>query len=81
MAGQGSDVNLLGVSWKEFIKDILVRGIFVKKSGDKMEGVLEAQSNQQYTAFQVRNISFSTTDPIPTDGEDGDIVLIYAPVE
>lgn len=74
-----SKAVIMGIDFLEFVKSI--NRNYVKKSGDTMEGILKAQNNKEYKTFQVRNISLSTTDPTPDEGEDGDIVLIYASTE
>ena len=51
----------------------------VSKSGDTMTGVLVAQSNTLYTTKQVRNIFLSTSAPTSSDGDNGDIWIVYTP--
>lgn len=51
----------------------------VSKSGDTMTGVLVAQSNTSYTTKQVRNIFLSTSAPTSSDGDNGDIWIVYTP--
>lgn len=46
-------------------------------SGGTMVGTLVAQSNSNYTTGQVRNIYLSTSEPTTSDGQNGDIWLVY----
>lgn len=46
-------------------------------SGGTLTGKLMAQSNTDYTVGQVRNIYLSTQEPTSSDGQNGDIWLIY----
>lgn len=47
------------------------------KSGGTMTGVLTAQSNTAYTTRQVRNVILATAAPSSSDGQNGDIWLVY----
>lgn len=47
-------------------------------SGGTMTGQLVAQSNTSYTTRQVRNIILSTAEPTSSDGENGDIWIVYS---
>ncbi len=49
----------------------------VHKAGDTMTGQLIAQNNIAYTTAQVRNIILSTSEPTSTDGNNGDIWIVY----
>ena len=49
----------------------------VHKSGDSMTGQLIAQNNVAYSTAQVRNIILSTSAPTSTDGNNGDIWIVY----
>lgn len=51
----------------------------LSKSGGTMTGVLTAQSNTAYTTRQVRNVILNTTAPSASDGQNGDIWLVYTP--
>lgn len=42
-----------------------------------MESKITAQSNTDYTARQVHNIIFSTAAPTSSDGQNGDIWMVY----
>ena len=46
-------------------------------SGGTMTGKLIAQNNTDYTVKQVRNIFISTSAPTSSDGDNGDIWLVY----
>lgn len=46
-------------------------------TGGTMTGKLVAQGNTDYTVRQVRNIFLSTSEPTPSDGENGDIWFVY----
>lgn len=47
------------------------------KSGGTLTGALVAQSNTNYTTRQVRNIVMSTAEPTASDGQNGDIWIVY----
>lgn len=47
------------------------------KSGGTMTGALVAQTNINYTTRQVRNVIISTTPPTASDGQNGDIWIVY----
>ena len=47
------------------------------KSGGTMTGALVAQTNTNYTTRQVRNVILSTSEPTSSDGQNGDIWLVY----
>lgn len=49
----------------------------LSKSGGTMTGVLTAQSNTGYTTRQVRNVILATSGPSASDGQNGDIWLVY----
>lgn len=51
----------------------------LSKSGGTMTGVLTAQSNTGYTTRQVRNVILATAAPSSSDGQNGDIWLVYTP--
>lgn len=48
----------------------------LNKFGDTLTGVLKAQSNTNYTTYQVRNIAFSTSASTPTG--NGSILGVYS---
>lgn len=50
---------------------------FVLKTGTTMTGPLIAQSNVNYMIGQVRNIYLSTNPPTNSQGNNGDIWIIY----
>ncbi len=52
-------------------------GGMVQRSGDSMQGILVAKSNNQYTTKQVRNVILSPIPPTDSDGENGDIWFQY----
>ena len=47
-------------------------------SGGTLTGALVAQSNTNYSVRQVRNIIISTSEPTSSDGQNGDIWLVYS---
>lgn len=47
------------------------------KSGGTLTGALVAQSNTNYTTRQVRNVIMSTAEPTASDGQNGDIWIVY----
>lgn len=47
------------------------------KSGGTMTGALVAQTNTNYTTRQVRNMIMSTSEPTASDGQNGDIWIVY----
>lgn len=47
------------------------------KSGGTMTGALVAQTNTNYTTRQVRNVIISTSEPTSSDGQNGDIWIVY----
>ena len=49
----------------------------LSRSGGTMNGILTAQANTSYTTRQVRNVVLSTSAPSSTDGQNGDIWLVY----
>ena len=59
------------------VKDTTARATKVNKSGDTMTGQLIAQNNVAYSTAQVRNIILSTSEPTSTDGNNGDIWIVY----
>ena len=59
------------------VKDTVARTTKVNKSGDTMTGQLVAQNNVAYSTAQVRNIILSTSEPTSTDGNNGDIWIVY----
>ena len=59
------------------IKDATARATKVDRTGDTMQGQLIAQNNIAYTTPQVRNIILSTSEPTSTDGNNGDIWIVY----
>lgn len=46
-------------------------------SGGTFTGVAKAQTNTSYTNRQIRNIIYSTIEPTNTDGENGDLWIVY----
>lgn len=50
---------------------------YLALDGGQMTGILYAQSNTNYTTGQVRNIYLSTSEPSSSQGQNGDIWLIY----
>ena len=51
---------------------------YVSKSGTTMTGALVAQNNTDYTTAQVRNVTFSTSEPTSSQGGNGDIWIVYS---
>lgn len=51
---------------------------YVPKSGTTLTGVLVAQNNTNYTTAQVRNVTFSTSEPTSSQGGNGDIWIVYS---
>lgn len=49
----------------------------LSKTGGTMQGQLIAQSNTAYTSRQVRNITYSTSNPTSSDGQNGDMWVVY----
>ena len=49
----------------------------VPKTGTTMTGPLIAESNEKYTVAQMRNIILSTSEPTNTQGNNGDIWIVY----
>ncbi len=50
---------------------------YVPYDGGIMIGQLVAQNNIAYTTAQVRNVILSTSEPTSTDGNNGDIWIVY----
>lgn len=46
-------------------------------TGGTLTGALVAQNNTNYTTKQVRNVTISTADPTASDGDNGDIWIVY----
>ena len=70
-----SNISTNGVSRP--IKDETARATKVNRSGDTMTGQLVAQSNIAYSTAQVRNIILSTSEPNSSEGNNGDIWIVY----
>lgn len=51
---------------------------YVPKSGTTLTGALVAQNNTNYTTAQVRNVTFSTSEPTSSQGGNGDIWIVYS---
>lgn len=47
------------------------------KSGGTMTGALVAQTNTDYTTRQLRNVIISDSAPATSDGQNGDIWIVY----
>lgn len=50
---------------------------YISPAGGKMSGALVAQTSNDTEIRQMRNIVFSTKEPTSSDGEDGDIWIVY----
>ena len=50
---------------------------YISPTGGKMSGALVAQANNNSTVRQMRNIVFSTTEPTSSDGDNGDVWIVY----
>ena len=46
-------------------------------SGGTLQGALVAQNNTNYTTKQVRNVTISTAEPTASDGDNGDVWIVY----
>lgn len=51
---------------------------YVPKIGTTLTGALIAQNNTNYTTAQVRNVTFSTSEPTSSQGGNGDIWIVYS---
>jgi hypothetical protein len=47
--------------------------------GGTFTGPAVAQNNTSYTTKQIRNIVFSVNEPLSTDGDNGDVWIVYTP--